>query len=54
MRLYIKVLAACLAALLGVIWGAWWAPFLLAFAFGADDRRGRIAVPVGAGIGLLS
>jgi len=53
-RLYIKVLAACLAALLGVVWGAWWAPFLFGFIFGADDRRGRISVPAGAGIGLVS
>jgi len=53
-RLYIKLLAACLAALLGVILGAWWAPFLFAFAFGAEDRRSRIAVPAGAGIGLVS
>ena len=54
MRLYIKVLAACLFALLGVVWGAWWAPFLFCLAFGADERRGRIAVPAGAGIGLVS
>jgi len=53
-RRYIKLLAACLAALLGVIWGVWWAPFLFGLAFGADDRRGRIAVPAGAGIGLVS
>jgi hypothetical protein len=53
-RLYIKALAAFLAALLGVIWGAWWAPFVVGVAFGAEERRARVAVPAGAGIGLLS
>jgi hypothetical protein len=54
MRLYIKVLGAFLAALLGVIWGLWWAPFVVGLAFGAEERRARVAVPAGAGIGLLS
>jgi hypothetical protein len=54
MRLYIKILGASLAALLGVIWGAWWAPFVVGVAFGAEQRRARVAVPAGAGIGLLS
>ena len=54
MRLYVKVLGGFLAALLGVIWGGWWAPFVVGLAFGAEDRRARIAVPAGAGIGLLS
>jgi hypothetical protein len=51
---YVKILAAFLAALLGVIWGAWWAPFVVGLAFGAESRRARVAVPAGAGIGLLS
>jgi hypothetical protein len=53
-RLYITIFGAFLAALLGVIWGAWWAPFVVGLAFGAENRRARIAVPAGAGIGLLS
>jgi hypothetical protein len=54
LRLYIKVFAASLAALLGVIWGGWWAPFVVGLAFGAEERRARNAVPAGAGIGLIS
>lgn len=54
MRLYVKILAGFLAALLGVIWGGWWAPFVVGLGLGAEDRRVRFAVPAGAGIGLLS
>lgn len=54
MRLYIKVFGAFLASLLGVIWGGWWAPFVVGLAFGAEDRRSRVAVPAGAAVGLLS
>lgn len=54
MRLYVKILGAFLAALLGVIWGGWWAPFVVGLALGAEQRRARVAVPAGAGIGLLS
>lgn len=54
MRLYIKIFGAFLAALLGVIWGAWWAPFVVGIALGAEDRRARVAVPAGGAIGLVS
>lgn len=54
MRLYIKVLAAFLASLLGVIWGGWWAPLVVGLAFGAEDRRARVAVPASGAIGLVS
>jgi hypothetical protein len=37
----------------GVMLGAWWAPFVFGFAFGIIQPRARIAVPVGALIGLL-
>ncbi len=37
----------------GVLVGVWWAPFALGFAFGVVQPRGRIALPVGAGIGLV-
>ena len=53
-RLYIKLFGAFLLALLGVIWGGWWAPFVVGLAFGAEERQARVAVPAGAGIGLLS
>ena len=59
MRLYIKVLAACLFALLGVLWGAWWAPFFVGAAFGLiikcrikNRLSGAIQVTAGATHGL--
>jgi hypothetical protein len=36
----------------GVLLGAWWAPFPVAFAFGFIECHVRIALPVGATIGL--
>ena len=54
MNLYIKVFAAFLAALLGVIWGAWWAPALVGIALGVEERRARAAIPAGAAIGMLA
>jgi hypothetical protein len=40
-------------ATVGVMLGAWWAPFIFGFAFGVIEPRARIAVPVGALIGLV-
>jgi hypothetical protein len=40
-------------ATVGVMLGAWWAPFVVGVAFGIIQPRARIAVPVGALIGLL-
>jgi hypothetical protein len=37
----------------GVMLGAWWAPFVLGFAFGIIVPRARFALPVGALIGLV-
>jgi hypothetical protein len=37
----------------GVLLGIWWAPFAFGFAFGALQPRARIALPVGAAIGLV-
>ena len=54
MRLYAAVLIAALAALAGVLLGAWWAPFVVGLALGVVARRGRISVPAGAAIGLLA
>jgi hypothetical protein len=40
-------------ATVGVMLGAWWAPFVVGLAFGVIQPRTRIAIPVGALIGLL-
>src|SRR6266851_7051151 len=40
-------------AIAGVQLGIWWAPFAFGFAFGVSSPRARIALPVGAGIGLV-
>ena len=37
----------------GVLLGAWWAPFVLGFAFGIIVPRARFAIPEGALIGLV-
>jgi hypothetical protein len=37
----------------GVLLGVWWAPFAFGFAFGVVQPRARIALPVGAAIGLV-
>jgi len=54
MRLYIAILLGGLLALAGVLLGFWWAPFPVGLALGALNLRARIAVPTGAGIGLLA
>jgi hypothetical protein len=41
-------------ATVGVMLGAWWAPFLVGFAFGVMEPRARFAVPLGALIGLVA
>jgi hypothetical protein len=51
-RLGAVVLLPILATV-GVMLGAWWAPFALGLAFGIAEPRARIAVPVGALIGLV-
>jgi hypothetical protein len=40
-------------AIAGVQLGIWWAPFAFGSAFGVSSPRARIALPVGAGIGLV-
>ena len=54
MRLYGSVLLGTLLALTGVLFGLWWAPFVVGLAVPLVARRGRAAVPIGAGIGFFS
>ena len=54
MRLYVTLLLAALLALAGVLFGLWWAPFVVGLLLGAITQRARIAVPAGAAIGLLA
>ena len=54
MRLYITILVAALTSLALVLLGYWWAPFAVGLVTGALAGRARIALPAGAGIGLLS
>jgi hypothetical protein len=54
MRLYAALLLATLAALAGVLLGLWWAAFPIGLAIGIVAGRARIAMPAGAGVGLLA
>jgi hypothetical protein len=45
---------ALIVAAAGVMVGAWWAPFLVGIAIGTVERRGRLAVPLGAITGLIA
>jgi hypothetical protein len=53
MRRLGAVVVLPILATIGVMLGAWWAPFALGLAFGIAEPRARIAVPVGALIGLV-
>ena len=54
MRMYAALLLATLATLAAVLLGMWWAPFPVGLAIGIVTGRARIAMPAGAGIGLLA
>jgi hypothetical protein len=54
MRVYGAILIAAILAVAGVVYGLWWAPFVVALALGAAAPRARIAVPAGAASGLLA
>ena len=54
MRLYGAVLLAALLALTGVLFGLWWAPFVVTLPLPLVDRRAPVVLPAGAGIGLFS
>jgi hypothetical protein len=54
LRLYGGILLAASLAVAGVLFGLWWAPFVVALALGAAVHRARITIPAGAASGLLA
>lgn len=54
MRLYTTILVAGLVSLALVLLGFWWAPFAVGLVVGAVAPRPWVALPAGAGVGLLS
>lgn len=55
MRLVAAALIAGTAvALVAVMLGVWWAPFVVGIAIGIAFPRARIAIPVGAAAGFLA
>ena len=54
MRLYGAILLAALVGLTGVLFGYWWAPFVVSLPVPLVAPRARVAVPAGAGVGLFS
>ena len=53
-RFLIVAAGAAAVALMGVLLGAWWAPFVAGVAAGVFVPRARWAVPAGAVAGLVS
>lgn len=49
----VAAVAGMILSAAGVLLGAWWAPFPVAFAFGWIECHVRIALPIGALIGLV-
>jgi hypothetical protein len=54
MRRIAAVLLAILLSISAVLIGVWWAPFVFAAIVGITHRRARIAVPIGAVLGLAA
>jgi len=54
-RLVVAALIAGTAvALVAVMLGVWWAPFVVGIAIGIALPRARVAIPVGAAVGVLA
>ena len=47
------LILALIISVVGVLAGAWWAPFVAGFVIGAVQPRARFAIPAGAVIGLV-
>jgi len=54
MRIAVLVLTGVIVALLGVLLGAWWAPFFVGAALGLIIQRPAVAIPLGAVSGLVA
>ena len=54
MRLATIVVAGFAVSVVGVLVGAWWAPFTVGLVIGIVERKPRLAIPLGAGIGLAA
>ncbi len=54
MRTGMLVLTGFIVALVGVLLGVWWTPFFAGAAIGLVVGRPLVAIPLGAGSGLLS
>jgi hypothetical protein len=54
MRVGLLVLTGFIIALVGVLLGVWWTPFLAGAAIGLVVARPAVAIPLGAAGGLLS
>ena len=54
MRAAAAVLLAILVSIAAVLLGVWWAPFAIAALIGTMQRKARIAVPIGAVVGLAA
>jgi len=48
------LLLGAILALAGVLLGVWWSPFVIGIGVGVAEPRARVAVPLGAAVGLLS
>jgi hypothetical protein len=53
-RIAVLVLTGVIVALVGVLLGAWWAPFFVGAALGLIIRRPAVAIPLGAVSGLVA
>jgi len=53
-RIAVLLLTGVIVALLGVLLGAWWAPFFAGVALGLIIQRPTVAIPLGAVSGLLA
>lgn len=54
LSLAIAVLIVLVVAIVVFILGGWWAPFVAGLAIGALSGRARVAIPLGAVVGLVA
>ena len=54
MKLTAMVIVGLFISVAAVLVGAWWAPFTVGLILGILEPKARLAVPLGAGVGLLA